>query len=88
MGGDGTRNCALDLVHGVPENTVASRANADTIIKAEDSSRFIKLEKLIGLNSPGSRVLLTTCRKSAASLQKWASRAASSVFHLRAARVR
>ncbi len=55
MGGQTALNCALDLErHGVLEKFGVEMigANADTIDKAEDRSRFDKAMKDIGLDSP------------------------------------
>ena len=59
MGGQTALNCALDLEkHGVLEkyNVEMIGANADTIDKAEDRSRFDKAMKSIGLACPRSGI--------------------------------
>ncbi|HDZ55721.1 MAG TPA: carbamoyl-phosphate synthase large subunit [Pseudomonas xinjiangensis] len=59
MGGQTALNCALDLEkHGVLEkyNVEMIGANADTIDKAEDRSRFDKAMKSIGLDCPRSGI--------------------------------
>ena len=59
MGGQTALNCALDLEkHGVLEkyNVEMIGANADTIDKAEDRSRFDKAMKAIGLECPRSGI--------------------------------
>ncbi|MFT6429694.1 MAG: carbamoyl-phosphate synthase large subunit [Halopseudomonas sp.] len=59
MGGQTALNCALDLEkHGVLEkyNVEMIGANADTIDKAEDRSRFDKAMKSIGLDCPVSGI--------------------------------
>ncbi|MGK0418347.1 MAG: carbamoyl-phosphate synthase large subunit, partial [Halopseudomonas sp.] len=59
MGGQTALNCALDLEkHGVLEkyNVEMIGANADTIDKAEDRSRFDKAMKSIGLACPVSGI--------------------------------
>lgn len=59
MGGQTALNCALDLEkHGVLEkyNVEMIGANADTIDKAEDRSRFDKAMKSIGLECPRSGI--------------------------------
>ena len=59
MGGQTALNCALDLEkHGVLEkfNVEMVGANADTIDKAEDRSRFDKAMKSIGLDCPRSGI--------------------------------
>ncbi|QJD60245.1 carbamoyl-phosphate synthase large subunit [Pseudomonas sp. gcc21] len=59
MGGQTALNCALDLEkHGVLEkyNVEMVGANADTIDKAEDRSRFDKAMKAIGLECPRSGI--------------------------------
>ena len=59
MGGQTALNCALDLErHGVLEKFGVEMigANADTIDKAEDRSRFDKAMKDIGLACPRSGI--------------------------------
>ncbi|MCL5042990.1 MAG: carbamoyl-phosphate synthase large subunit [Gammaproteobacteria bacterium] len=59
MGGQTALNCALDLEkHGVLEkyNVEMIGANADTIDKAEDRSRFDKAMKAINLECPRSGI--------------------------------
>jgi len=59
MGGQTALNCALDLEkHGVLEKYGVEMigANADTIDKAEDRSRFDKAMKSIGLECPRSGI--------------------------------
>ena len=59
MGGQTALNCALDLEkHGVLEQFGVEMvgANADTIDKAEDRSRFDKAMKAIGLECPRSGI--------------------------------
>ena len=59
MGGQTALNCALDLEkHGVLEQFGVEMvgANADTIDKAEDRSRFDKAMKSIGLECPRSGI--------------------------------
>lgn len=59
MGGQTALNCALDLEkHGVLEQYGVEMigANADTIDKAEDRSRFDKAMKAIGLECPRSGI--------------------------------
>src|SRR5690606_26025875 len=59
MGGQTALNCALDLEkHGVLEKFVVEMigANADTIDKAEDRSRFDKAMRAIGLECPRSGI--------------------------------
>jgi carbamoyl-phosphate synthase large subunit len=59
MGGQTALNCALDLEkHGVLEKFDVEMigANADTIDKAEDRSRFDKAMKSIGLECPRSGI--------------------------------
>ena len=59
MGGQTALNCALDLErHGVLEKFGVEMigANADTIDKAEDRSRFDKAMKDIGLECPRSGI--------------------------------
>jgi carbamoyl-phosphate synthase large subunit len=59
MGGQTALNCALDLEkHGVLEKFGVEMigANADTIDKAEDRSRFDKAMKSIGLECPRSGI--------------------------------
>ena len=62
MGGQTALNCALDLEkHGVLEQYGVEMigANADTIDKAEDRSRFDKAMKAIGLECPRSGIAHT-----------------------------
>jgi carbamoyl-phosphate synthase large subunit len=79
MGGQTALNCALDLErHGVLEKFGVEMigANADTIDKAEDRSRFDKAMKDIGLECPRSGIA-HSMEEANAVLEKLASRASS-----------